>query len=71
MSKVYVEDGGGLLHTVTWKSRLTFQLYIFCVKTHFAFKIGIVFDEYVKGPSTKDHEGKRHMLSSPLFPTDI
>ena len=56
----FVIVGGWLLHKVKWQQGLTYgeivQQYVSFIRRHYVGNIVIVFDGYLNGPSTKDHE---------------
>jgi len=60
---ICVVDGGYLLHKVRWVKNSSFHDVMVCyssyVAKHFGSTARIVFDGYVTGPTTKDHEHSR------------
>ena len=67
-AKVYVIDGGWLLHKVKWQKGLLYRdiikQYVDYVTRNFGSKVTIVFDGYGNGPCTKDHEHDRRSLKA-------
>ncbi|KAG1686747.1 hypothetical protein GQR58_008624 [Nymphon striatum] len=63
-----VIDGGGLLHAVTWQPFSTFKQVINQYSSYATSNYGIsstvVFHGYSDGPSVKDHEHNRRIMTS-------
>ncbi|KAG1681696.1 hypothetical protein GQR58_011692 [Nymphon striatum] len=63
---LHVLDGGALLHKVRWSTSVTYREVCDLYVNHIKSKYGIgtiVFDGYMDGPSTKDHEHARRSLN--------
>lgn len=65
-----VIDGGWLLHKVKWQQGGVYadvvQQYVGYIHSHFGQNVFIVFDDYMNGPRTKDHEHlKRAVEAAP------
>ena len=63
-NEVFVIDGGCLLHRVVWFTKGNYEDVIKQYSNYIKSKYGesvIVFDGYLSGPSTKDHEHRRRM----------
>ncbi|KAG1648968.1 hypothetical protein GQR58_029433 [Nymphon striatum] len=63
---LHVLDGGALLHKVRWSTSVTYREVCDLYVNHIKSKYGIgtiVFDGYMDGPSTKDHEHTRRSLN--------
>ncbi|KAG1671662.1 hypothetical protein GQR58_016344 [Nymphon striatum] len=63
---LHVHDGGALLHKVRWSTSVTYREVCDLYVNHIKSKYGIgtiVFDGYMDGPSTKDHEHTRRSLN--------
>ena len=60
--EVFVIDGGAFLHHVCWRAKATYgdvlKQYISYIQSRYSKSI-VVFDGYMAGPSTKDHEHQR------------
>ena len=60
-----VIDGGALLHRVKWAKKAAYkdivEQYVCYIQTRYGGSSCIVFDGYVYGPSTKDHEHQRRI----------
>lgn len=69
-SDTYVLDGGCLLHRVKWLPGSTYgcvvQQYVEFIRHRYGSsdKVTIVFDGYLNGPTTKDHERERRGLKA-------
>ncbi|KAG1705779.1 4-hydroxy-2-oxoglutarate aldolase, mitochondrial [Nymphon striatum] len=63
---LHVLDGGALLHKVRWSTSVTYREVCDLYVNHIKSKYGIgtiVFDGYMDGPFTKDHEHARRSLN--------
>ncbi|KAG1649449.1 Heparan sulfate 2-O-sulfotransferase 1 [Nymphon striatum] len=63
---LHVLDGGALLHKVRWSTSVTYREVCDLYVNHIKSKYGIgtiVFDGYMDGPSTKDHEHARRSIN--------
>ncbi len=64
----YVIDGGALLHRVRWRKNVSYgeilEQYVDYVVAHYGYCSVVVFDGYVSGPTTKDHEHQRRATKS-------
>ncbi|KAG1661618.1 hypothetical protein GQR58_021318 [Nymphon striatum] len=63
-----VIDGGGLLYAVTWQpfstlKQVIYQYYSY-VTSNYGISSTVVFDGYSDGPSVKDHEHNRRIMTS-------
>ncbi|KAG1706175.1 hypothetical protein GQR58_003694 [Nymphon striatum] len=63
---LHVLDGEALLHKVRWSTSVTYREVCDLYVNHIKSKYGIgtiVFDGYMDGPSTKDHEHARRSIN--------
>ncbi|KAG1697216.1 hypothetical protein GQR58_006056 [Nymphon striatum] len=61
-------DGGGLFYAVTWQpfstlKQVMYQYYSY-VTSNYGISSTVVFDGYSDGPSVKDHEHNRRIMTS-------
>lgn len=65
---VYVIAGGWLLHKVKWQQGGIYsqvvQQYVAYIQCHFGESVTVVFDGYMNGPNTKDHEYTRRAVKA-------